>query len=1139
MKKCLLVLFLISISFAQAQFNQDAPWMKDLNVEQRKHTANPVTFQEIVNAFETYWETRDPNVRGSGFKPFMRWKNYWENFVKEDGTLPTSAELWDTWETVKRSGMNSRRVDESNWVPIGPFTHTNTGSWSSGQGRVNVIAVDPNNANTYYVGAPAGGLWKSTDAGATWDTTTDGLPQIGVSGIAVDHSNSDIVYIATGDDDNNDSFSVGVMKSTDGGDTWANTDLNPGNTPNSMNDIYMHPTNSNILWVATSNGVYKTTDGGADWRNTNASGNPNGTGGQNIKDIKIHPSNPNIIYASSSSIFYKSVNGGESFTPIFGHGLPSGVSRYVIDVTPANDNVVYLLAADNSNNFQGLYKSTNEGDDFTLMANQATVGDIFESPQSWYDMAMSVSDLNENEVYVGVLNIWKTSNSGQTFEKLNYWNAPFSDAYTHADIHFLRFYDGELYAGTDGGFYKSSNGGANFSDLTAGMQISQFYKVAVSKQTSSKMVGGLQDNGGHAFSNDQWQNYYGADGMDTAIDPNNSDLFYGFVQFGGSLNVSSTAGASLNSQIGGPEDEQGNWVTPLAMSKNSELFAGFSSLYKLTGSSWTAVSSSFGTNIDKLEIDEINPNNIYVATNANLRKSTNNGVNFTTVENFPSNITSIEVNNTDNSIVYVTTSSSVYQSNDGGLNFVNISSGLPGVTKNCIKHQGLNSLNPLYLATSLGVYRYDDATLTWELFNNNLPNVTVTDLEINDFDNIITASTYGRGIWQSNVPTLLASNDVKLVEVTGLNNTIDCESEVAAQVVVENNGLNPINTVSVTYLVDGVSSNFDWSGNLNTGETATIDIPVFTLDSGAHSFSVNTTIVNDAYVINNDSPTFNIYANEIGVANEINTFDNNGDDMLVIDEGSSSQYWQRGVPTGTVLNTTNSGTNVYGTNLSGNHGDGIKSYLVSPCYDLTNLASPELSFFMAYQLERDWDIVYVEYSTDSGDTWNVLGSSNDPNWYNSNTTAGQNNTCYNCPGAQWTGTNPFMTEYIHDLSAFDSETNIQFRIVFHSDAAVNFEGAIVDDFVVRGTLSTEEFNEEAFSIYPNPSNSIFNIRTSNTSSFDLNVYDISGKQVLSNLNVNSGSEPYQLDLSSYATGVYFLKIKTVDATVTKKLILTN
>src|SRR5690606_22194878 len=134
MKKLLLLVFTITCTFSQAQFNQDAPWMQDINVAQRSSNS-AVTFQEIVDAFNDYWETRNPNVKGSGFKPFKRWENYWQNFVNEDGTLPTQSDLWATWELQQLLKQSQRRVDESDWQPVGPFTHTNTGSWSSGQGR--------------------------------------------------------------------------------------------------------------------------------------------------------------------------------------------------------------------------------------------------------------------------------------------------------------------------------------------------------------------------------------------------------------------------------------------------------------------------------------------------------------------------------------------------------------------------------------------------------------------------------------------------------------------------------------------------------------------------------------------------------------------------------------------------------------------------------------------------------------------------------------------------------------------------------------------------------------------------------------------------------------------------------------------
>jgi len=154
MKRVLLFVFTLLLSVSiQAQFNESAPWMKMLNTSNRS-SENPLKFQQIVDAFNNYWLTHDKNQKGSGYKPFKRWEAYWSNFVKEDGTLPTSEELWNTYQLVQNQSQNLRSsnvlIDESNWMPIGPFTHTNTGSWSSGQGRVNVIVKDPNNPSTFY-----------------------------------------------------------------------------------------------------------------------------------------------------------------------------------------------------------------------------------------------------------------------------------------------------------------------------------------------------------------------------------------------------------------------------------------------------------------------------------------------------------------------------------------------------------------------------------------------------------------------------------------------------------------------------------------------------------------------------------------------------------------------------------------------------------------------------------------------------------------------------------------------------------------------------------------------------------------------------------------------------------------------------
>ena len=625
-----------------------------------------------------------------------------------------------------------------------------------------------------------------------------------------------------------------------------------------------------------------------------------------------------------------------------------------------------------------------------------------------------------------------------------------------------------MYAGTDGGFYKSSDGGSTFTDLTEGMEISQFYRISVSQQTSGKIAGGLQDNGGFGYANNQWNNYHGGDGMEGVIDPNNDNLYYGFIQFGGALFVSSDSGQGNTTGFAGAELDDdgvgtGNWITPLSINRDSEVYAGYSRVYQFDGT-WSAVSPIFGTNIDVLEIDTGDLNNMYVAINNTLRKSTDRGVSFTNTYTFTTNITSIEVNNNDGNIVYVTTSGTssgkVFKSIDGGDSFSDITGSLPNVTKNIIKHHEENLLNTLYLGTSIGIYTYNDNTATWEVFENGLPNVPVTDLAINLNDNNITAATYGRGVWRSNLPAIqLSDDDVKLISIENPNfNNIVC-GDVIPQIVVKNNGLNTITSIDVAYTLDGGSvNNYIWNGSLVSTETTTIDLPELNLSNGSHDLNIETTIANDVFPNNNNSST-TFYTNNNGVSEIINTFESVDDDLITFNEGGGTPMWERGVPTGTILNTATSGTSVYGTNLDGNHADQTKAFLISKCYDLSPIITPPiLKFNMAFIIEPDWDLVYVQYTLDEGSSWTLLGSANDPNWYNSSRIAGDGlaNNCFNCVGGQWTGTNTTMTEYSYDLSPLSSETSVIFRIVFHSDQAENEEGVILDDFYVDGVTPDDD-----------------------------------------------------------------------------------
>lgn len=1127
MIKNFLIVSILCSFFGFSQFNPSAPWMSNSSTSR-----NEATIDELVTSFNQYWSTRDKNARGSGYKPFMRWEYHWRNYANEQGYIMTSEDFWNVWrqKNQSRANRNNSSLPVSNWQPIGPFTHTNTGSWSSGQGRVNIVHVDPSNSNTIYLGAPAGGIWKSINAGSTWTPLTDELPQIGVSGIAVDYSNSNVIYIVTGDKDAGDSYSVGVYKSTDGGLTWNATGVMGGSNPSRAGDILIHPTNNQILWCATNNGIYKTTNAGNTWSQVQSGNFSQGS-------IRLKPGDPSTIYGVSDTSFYRSTDTGTTFSQL-SSGLPVSSSRLLLDVTPANANYVYILSANTTGDFQGVYKSVNSGATFTATN---TTTDVFESNQSWYDLALAVSSTNAEEIYTGCLNVWKSTNGGASLTKLNNWSSPTAPSYTHADIHYLGFYGNKLFCGSDGGIYFSNNGGRNFTDLTAGVQISQFYKIAVSRQSAGKMMGGLQDNGGYAYSDNQWKNYYGADGMDTAINPNNPNQYYGFIQSGGNLYISNNAGDGLSASVPAPSGISGNWVTPLAVNNAGLLFAGYNNLYKLVSDSWVQQNSnSIGSgNIEQISIDPSNDNIMYVANGSTLYKSTDLGINFTNVYTASSAITSIEVHSSDSNIVYLTTQSSaggVFKSTNGGTTFSNISSGLPNIGKNVIVHQGRNTENPLYLGTDLGVYYRDDSMTSWQPFDTNLPNVSVTDLEINLEDAKLIAATYGRGIWQTDIPFQAPANDVKFLTILSPGIDINCVQNILPQVQVKNNGTNAISSVTVNYSIDGGATNsYVWNGTIAANNNATIDLPSSTLTRGVHTLNVTTTITSDAYSDNN-SGSITFYINDSGTIGQVNPFTSTSNELISYNEGGQGSQWVRGIRTAGIMSS--SGNTIYTTNLTGNYPDMIKSYLVSQCYNLSNVINPQISFAMKYDLEENWDIVYVQYSTNFGATWNVLGNMA-TNWYNSdrtNSSSGTANDCQNCPGAQWTGTSTVLNTYTYPLNFLNTESNIIFRIVFQTDESVTKAGVNIDDFVISGTLSSENFELNNVFVYPNPSNGIFNISLGNLQPTGIEVYDLTGKIVYSKKEITISNFETNIDLTQVTQGIYFVKIIENNQSTVKRII---
>ncbi len=1075
----------------QSQYKSNAPLAAYLQDEKAERgdpdSGQPMyTLSQITKAAEKYFATHDPNRKGSGYKPFKRWENYWQYFTDKDGYILPSETLYQAYkDKITQPNTVNTAAD---WSNIGPV---NAGliRYTPGTGRINQMAIDPSNDQIWYAGAPSGGLWKSFDAGQSWDPIFDEYPQIGVSGIAIDETNTDIIYIATGDDDALDSYSIGVMKSTDAGVTWQETGLTASNMGrnNALNEIVIHPTDNNIIYVAGSNGFYKSIDAGETFDRSPF-------GGISVKDVtdfRLNPGDPDIIYAVTNDGFYRSTDGGENFVASTSTVLPEDFGRAVIGVSPASPNSVYVLYADTGSNdyvFQGLYRSNDNGATFTKTAQSA---DILESSQAWFDLAIAVDPEDFDTLYVGCLNIWKSTNGGNIFGRLNQWSVN-NAAFSHADIHTLKFFNNILYAGTDGGLYSSADGGDTFIDYSNnGIMTSQFYRMGMARDDAGKIVGGTQDNAGFVYNNNQWNTWTGGDGMDYEIDPLNSNIAYGFTQFGSTLWITSQNGLNLG---WADAPEQGNWITPLTINSNGEVFSGFQAVYKLNSGGWSKLSDNLtGSNIDDLEASPNNPDILYAAEDNRLFISEDGGENFRGISQFDNPISDIAINSNDNRVVYVTTSNRVGSAEyrqpanpqvmkvivpeTGNAEKIDITGDLPdNQAFFAIVHQPRDVKNSIYLGTSLGVYRTDDELIAqglWEDYSNNLPNTAVSDLEISIKDATIAASTYGRGIFTSPIIVEIADYDVSLKALRPETNRL-FSAGLTPQVDVQNAGLNTIEEITINYTINGVEQEpLTYAVSIPADNEVTLDLPALDQNLiGQVNLSVSITTSDDAWADNNTKEK-SLLINANGAIGTLYDGETSEAELLTYNDAFTTSVWELGTPTGTLLNETASGEKAWATNLDGDHPNMTRGYLLSPYYNLSDILAPKLSFSMAFNLETNWDLTYVQYTTDQGQNWRVLGTINSgPKWYNSDRTPQTTgNDCYNCVGAQWTGTDSeyaTMTEYSYDFEAnksidgvdLTSETQIAFRIVFESDQAVTEEGVVIDDFLVGGYVDDEDDDDD-------------------------------------------------------------------------------
>ena len=936
---------------------------------------NPaVNFYETQAAFEAYWAGKTLE-KGKGFKQFKRWENYMKPRVYPSGdiTLPSKTLAnYKQWE-ADLAAAGIPKSTTGNWTFVGP-TGKPTGG---GAGRLNFVRFDPTNTNTIFVGAPDGGLWKTTNGGTSWTTNTDQLSIIGVSDVAIDPTNSQIMYLATGDMDGSDTYSIGILKSTDGGTTWNTTGLTwTVSQGRNIGRILINPTNPQIIMAFSSFGIFRSTNGGTTWTNP--------TGSFSTIDAEFKPGDPNTVYACGTA-FKKSTDGGVTWVAVTS-GVPAAanLSRMALAVTAANPAYVYILNAGTDNGFYSVIRSADNGTTFTTRMAKTASNNILgwatgadTGGQGWYDLCITASPTNAEEVYTGGVNMWKSTNGGTSFARISNWTAT-GTTYVHSDIHDIVFLPGSattLFSACDGGIFKSTNSGTAWSDISANLCIAQQYRIGLSTVTAGKQLAGHQDNGSnYTATGATWTQKYGGDGMDCYIDRTTDNNMIVSL-YNGDYARSTNGGTSFTDITDPTANGTEEWVSPIHQDPTTSTIAyagGRPALYKSTNiwgaATWTALGTPTGTgNIVEFAIAPSNNQIIYAlksGTNA-VSKSINGGTSFTACSTgLPTAVTPtwVAISNTDPNIVFVSYSgysaaSKVYKSTNGGTSWTNISTGLPNIPVNCIVFEnGSTAGDAIYVGTDLGVYYKDNSmTTTWVDFSSGLPNNAVSDLEIYyGATKVLKAGTFGRGTWSSDLYTSIPSAPVASFSA---NNLTICVGQ----------------SVQFTSTSSGLPTSYSWSFTGGSLTTSTLQNPLVTYNT-VGTYAVSLTVSNTNGSNTSNQPNYITVVGNSGAPLPLiegfaaTTFPPTGWTSINLD--ATDTTWMRSA---TVGNTPTAGNSMVFLNFYKND-VGNQDEMRTPKLDFTGYSAAQMTFNVAYAAYSAtyMDGLEVLISTDCGTTWTSL-----------------------------------------------------------------------------------------------------------------------------------------------------------------------
>jgi PKD repeat protein len=657
--------------------------------------------------------------------------------------------------------LNAAAQQAGSWTLTGPDVFpTNISGQIHGLGRVCQVKFHPSDSLKMYAVSASGGLFISTNNGASWQRTgTDQLPPAACSSVCIDYTNDSILYLSTGDP-NYYGTDYGIYKSIDGGATWSQSNNKIGYRM--ALEILMDPADHLSLIAATNDGIWKTYDGGLNWSVKKSGGA--------FKDMKFKPAaGSRTVYAVTSSEFFRSDDAGETWIQVTnGTAVPGGGSGegFRIAVTPADTQVVYVGMVKDEGT---IIKSADGGYTFTTVyhnpAQSLTGYDSGGGGQGNYNFYLTADPDDANTIYTSSHVVWKSTDGGISWTQLTQWYAVL-----HTDMHYMEvnpYNHQQLFNANDGGVWLSTNGGTAWTPKSDGLDATEIYHASQSPVRSDLISIGTQDNGELYFSGSTWKCNRGGDwGSRSAFDYANNNKAY-YYENGNRRDIIANGGETSYNLPFAPGN---NTVIEFSPSSINVAFAASDSIFRtvtLAGSNpvWTFM-AALPAPAKAMCIAPFDANIVYVVTdNSKILRSYNamSPAPVFVMLNTPastSNGASIVALQSDTNAVYLTCGSKVFRSGDRGNTWTNISYNLPGINIKKIYEDQFVSDESVYIGSAAGVYYKNNLMSSWLDYSLGLPEIAhISDLMMyNDGTaaSLLRVSYYGRGVWQSPLNKSLA-----------------------------------------------------------------------------------------------------------------------------------------------------------------------------------------------------------------------------------------------------------------------------------------------------------------------------------------------------------------------------------------------